>query len=242
VVGAIPADVPANATAAELVDRFEDPNVPTLRLAKQLDIAGRLVKLGDRSVLPRLERWLTDEDRHLRGNAAFVFAGLGDERGLQVIGDMLTDFSDRTEGEGIAMASSDGRYHVSQQIAADRYYAVHLLGALKNPRAISLLVPLLDDQRLNYKVVWALGEIGGPTVIEPLIGALDNESPDVRVNAIHALQTLGARQALPRLQALVADSARSHFGSLISVGEAARVAIDALNGAARPSAESPGAR
>ncbi len=166
VVGAIPADVPADATPAELVDRFEDPNVPTLRLAKQLDIAGRLVRLGDRSVLPRLEHWLTDEDRHVRGNAAFVFAGLGDERGLRVIGDMLTDFSDRPEGEGIAAASSDGRYHVSQQIEADRYYAVHLLGALKNPRAISLLVPLLDDPRLNYKVVWALGEIGGPTAIE----------------------------------------------------------------------------
>jgi hypothetical protein len=71
------------------------------------------------SVLPSLARWLSHADRHVRGNAAFIFGGLGDPRGFQVITDILTDRSDRPEGQGMATASSDGRFHVERQIASD---------------------------------------------------------------------------------------------------------------------------
>ena len=78
---------------------------------------------------------LSHQDRHLRGNAALIFAGLGDPRGLQVIADIITDRSDCPEGQGIPGVSGDGRYHVARQIAADRYYAAHLLGDLRrSPR------------------------------------------------------------------------------------------------------------
>ncbi len=51
---------------------------------------------------------------------------------------------------------------VDGQIRADRYYAVHLLGELGNNRAVDVLVPMLADAQVNYKVAWALGKIDDP--------------------------------------------------------------------------------
>ncbi len=105
-------------------------------------------------MLPSLVDWLTNEDRHIRGNVAFIFAGLGDPRGLQVITDILTDRSDRPH-PGVG----GGNRTLQAQIIQDRYYAVHLLGELRDPRAIPILIPLLKDADINYKVPWALGQM-----------------------------------------------------------------------------------
>src|SRR5262249_10161104 len=182
----------------------------------------------DTSVLPLLVAWLRHDDRHVRGNAAFIFGGLGDPRGFQVITDILTDRSDRTEGQGIAGAPSDGRYHPELQIAADRYYAAHLLGALRDPLAVPILVPLLKDTEVNWIVPWALGEIGDKRAVGPLLDALDDESPSMRVLAIYALETLNAREALPRLISLLDDRRKSNFGAQVSVAEAAKAAFERL--------------
>ena len=49
-------------------------------------------------MLPSLAAWLSHEDRHVRGNAAFISGGLGDPRGFQVITDISTDQSNRPRG------------------------------------------------------------------------------------------------------------------------------------------------
>jgi HEAT repeat protein len=193
-----------------------------------LEVAKKIVALRDTRMLTELESWLTIEDRHLRGNAAFIFAGLGDDRGWEILGAILGDMSNRAEGQGIPMAPSNGQFSLAAQISADRYYAVHLLGELKDERAVPILVPLLTDSQVHYKVAWALGEIGGEAAVDLLIGALDDESADVRVIAIHSLEKLGARKALPRLRALLGDEEKSHFGAQESVSEAARAAITTL--------------
>jgi hypothetical protein len=64
-------------------------------------VAERIAEAGDRRVLKDLEPWLTVEDRHLRGNAAFVFARFGDPRGFETLRFTLTDYSYRPEGQGI---------------------------------------------------------------------------------------------------------------------------------------------
>ena len=56
------------------------------------------------------------------------------------------------EGQGIPIAPGDGKYHVEAQIQSDRYYAVHLLGELEDSRATPILIPLLQDTEINYKV------------------------------------------------------------------------------------------
>src|SRR5450432_1214817 len=132
-------------STAELVQQFKDTN----NFLQQFEIAKQIVALHDKSVLPQLAGRLSDTDRHLRGNAAFIFAGLGDQRGIEVIADILTDRSDRPQGQGQATGSSDGQFHLESQIRADRYYAVHLFGVLRDPHAVSILIPLLDDPALS---------------------------------------------------------------------------------------------
>ena len=63
-----------------LVEQFES----TTAFWEQSEVAKKIVALGDKSVLPRLELWLRCEDVRRRGYPAFVFARLGDDRGLEV--------------------------------------------------------------------------------------------------------------------------------------------------------------
>ena len=195
---------------------------------RQFEVAKEIVALHDPRVLRELADWIDHEDRHIRGYVAFVFASLGDAQGFETISAILRDRSDRPEGQGVPGAPSDARYHVAQQIRADRYYAVHLLGDLKDARAVPILVSLLQDQEVNWIVPWALAEIHDDRANVPLIEALNSKDPSMRVLAIDALKKLGAKEALPRLRSLLDDYETSHFGDLMSVAQAARAAITTL--------------
>jgi len=211
-------------TSSALVEQFKNEKV----FWRQIEIAKAITGKHDASVLPLFADWLGHQDRHIRGNVAFIFASFGDPRGLQTIADILADRSERPEGQGIPTASSDGRYRFERQIAADRYYAAHLLGDLRDPRGIALLLPLLDDSETQSIVPWALGQIGDKRAIPPLLAALDNDDPSERVLVIYALEALDAKEAVPRLMTLVNDDRKSSFGALVTVSAAAKAAIAKL--------------
>lgn len=204
-------------SVSELLEQFETTTV----FWRQFDVAKAIVAANDPTILPKLQPWLTHEDRHLRGNAAFVFAGLGYAAGFDVIVATLNDRSKRPEAQGI----SDGRWSLEGQIRADRYYAAHLLGDLKNPRAVPILVPLLSDPDVQDIVPWSLGQIGDRSAIQPLISTLSDPNPSMRVLAIYGLRDLRATEALPRLRELLYDNERCSFDKLESVAEAAQAAI-----------------
>jgi HEAT repeat protein len=214
------AEAQTGQSADNLVKEFETTKV----FWRQFEVAKKLVARGDKGALKALESWLSNEDRHTRCVAAFVFAGLGDDRGLEIISAVLKDKSDRPQGQGVPTAP----WSMQKQIHSDRYFAVHVLGALKDRRAVPILVPLLQDEQINYNVAWALGEIGDEQAIGPLIESLRDKSSDMRVSAIRALQKLGAIAALPHLQAILNDHEKTHYGAQISVSEAAKAAIAAL--------------
>jgi hypothetical protein len=209
---------------AALVERFRREPV----FWRQFSIARAIVDRRDTSVLPPLEPWLSHDDRHIRGNVAFVFAGLNDPRGFRIIADILTDRSDRPPGQGISGGSGDGRYRVERQIAADRYYAAHLFGDLRDRRAVPILAALLKDKEVSAIVPWALEQIGDKSAVEPLLEALDGDDPAMRVLVIYALEGLKAKEAVPRLISLLDDHRRSNLGAQISVAEAAQAAIAKL--------------
>jgi HEAT repeat protein len=78
-------------------------------------------------------------------------------------------------------------------------------------------------------VPWALGQIGDNRAVGPLLAALDDADPSIRVRVIYALETLNAKDALPRLTSLLNDREKSRFGNQISVADAAaRAAIAKL--------------
>ena len=173
-------------TASNLVEQFENTTV----FWEQFEIAKKIVALHDNNVLPRLELWLRSEDMHRRGNAAFVFAKLGDDRGFQVIKAILEDRSPKRAVFG-------GRPIPEIQIREERYYAVHLFGDLKDVRAGPILVPLLKDEEVKLIVPWSLGEIGDKSAIPPLKEALADKDLPMRASALRALEKLEAKEALP---------------------------------------------
>lgn len=204
-----------------LVEQFES----TTMFWKQFEVAKKIVALHDKSVLQDLEPWLSNEDMRRRGNAAFIFASLGDDRGFQVIKSILED---RSTKRAVDEIDSTGRPSPGLQIRDDRYYAVHLFGDLGDSRAVPILVPLLKDQEVNSIVPWSLGEIGDKSAIPPLIETLADNSSDMRVLAIYALEKLKAKEAMPQLRALLDDEEKIHFDGLGTVAEAARAAIASL--------------
>lgn len=100
---------------------------------------------------------------------------------------------------------------------------------MKDPRGVEVLVPLLNDEEVADIVPWSLGEIGDRRSIGPLRERMERDDPSVRVLTILALETLNAREALPKLQALLQDTRPSNFGNRTTVAEAARRAIAVLS-------------
>ena len=170
-------------SASGLVEQFESTTV----FWQQFLVAKKIVALHDKSVLPHLEPWLRREDMRRRGNAAFIFARLGDDRGFQVIKAILED---RSSIRAVFEIDSAGHPSPRQQIRADRYYAAHLLGDLKDPRAVPILVPLLKDEEVNLIVPWSLGEIGDKSAIPPLVETLRDSSLELRAASLRALEKL----------------------------------------------------
>lgn len=218
------ATVDTTQPSSVLIEQFKNEKV----FWKQKEVAKAVAGKHDATVLPPLADWLGHEDRRIRGNVAFIFASLGDPRGLQTIADILADRSARPPGQGVPTVPSDGRYRFERQVAADRYYAALLLGDLKDPRGVAMLVPLLDDPETQSIVPWSLGQIRDTRAIPPLIAALDNDDPSHRVLVIYALEALHAKKAVSRLLTLVNDDRRSRFGALVTVSEAAKAAIAKL--------------
>jgi hypothetical protein len=166
-----------------LVEQFES----TTAFWEQFEVAKKIVAVHDKSVLPRLELWLRCEDTRRRGNAAFVFARLGDDRGLEVIQAIL---GDRSPKRAVFEIDSAGNPSPALQIRADRYYAAHLLGDLKDVRAVTILIPLLKDEDVKAVVPWSLAQIGDKSAIPPLKEALADKDLTMRASALRALEKL----------------------------------------------------
>ena len=177
-------------SASGLLEQFESTTV----FWEQFLVAKKIVALHDTSVLPHLEPWLRCEDMRRRGNAAFIFARLGDGRGFQVIKAILED---RSTIRAVFEIDSAGHPSPRQQIRADRYYAAHLFGDLRDMRAVPILIPLLKDEEVKLIVPWSLEEIGDASAISALIEALGDNSVEMRAAALRSLDKLQAKEAAP---------------------------------------------
>jgi HEAT repeats len=175
---------------SEIVEQFKT----TTTFWKQFEVAKRVVTLHDKNVLQELEPWLSNEDMHLRGNAAFIFASLGDDRGFQVIKAILEN---RSPKRAVFTTDDAGHLNPQLQIRQDRYYAAHLFGDLKDVRAVPILVPLLRDEEVKEVVPWSLGQIGDKSAIPPLKEALSDNSLTMRASALRALEKLEAKEKSP---------------------------------------------
>ncbi len=207
-------------SANELLERFKQEKW----YWQQFEYGEALAATGDRRAIRELQSWLILDDRHARGNAAFVLARLGDPRGFKTIAQMLSDRSPR-----VIRAEMFGGTSLQAQVRADRYHAVYLLARLRDPRGVSLLIPLLTDADMYPGVFESLGHTGDPRAVGPLMRVLDQDDPQTRVSAIRALEEMHAEAALPKLRELLQDDRESNLGLRTTVGEAARHAIAVIS-------------
>lgn len=155
---------------------------------QQLEIASQIAELGDKHAVPKLEPFLISPDRAARCNAGFVLARLGDDRGLAAIFVELRDKGPRPARDG--RIGSHGEPDDQGQIRQDRYYAAHVLGVLKDKRALPVLLEYTDDPDVIDALPWTFGQIGDPRAIPALREMLKKGKGD-RPGAAYGLAQLG---------------------------------------------------
>ena len=90
-------------------------------------------------------------------------------------------------------------------------FAARALGALRDPAALDLLLPLLEPKRAPFEVtvsaVRAVAQIGDRRAAAPLVAiVLDRTAhPNLRLEAVIALGALGAAEGLPVVQDRLTD-------------------------------------
>ena len=153
---------------------------------QQRDIAKKIVALGDKTIIPKMETYLDTEDRQRRCNAGLILAGLGDKRGLAII---LKELEDKTP-RPTDLIRSDGKPDQEGQITSDRYYAAFFLGLLQDKEAVPALIEATKDKTINYRAAISLGEIGDKSAI-PALRKMAKDFPDERLWAGYGLAALG---------------------------------------------------
>jgi hypothetical protein len=229
---------PASPAASALVERFQAETV----FWQQADLADEIAPQLHREDLAPLEPWLKHDDRHIRGNVAYLFERVGDRRGFDTLVGIVVDRSSPRTINPPVIVIGDGDFEAwrrtpqafAQQVLADRYYAVHLMGQLRDPRAVDVLIPLLDGDEIDYNAAWALGQIGDARAIRPLIKSLSSPDAGMRVAAIGALEALHATEALPQIITLFDDMAVPQAGQQVPVATTARKAAESIRRPATP--------
>jgi HEAT repeat protein len=112
-----------------------------------------------------------------------------------------------------------------------REHVIAALGTLKVREAVAPIAKVLADLGLGrrYVAAWALGEIGDPAGIPPLIRALDDDDRQVRRYATRALIRFNQAAVAPLLDYLGGASTRGEGGAVRVLGDIGdRRALDAL--------------
>ena len=134
-----------------LVRALHDPDPEVVMFA-----ASTLGKTRDRSAIPHLAKILNHTDINVCQAAIESLGELRAASTLDALGELL-------------------RGHTWL-----RFAVVHTLGEIGDPRSVSTLIGLLDDNQLRDSAVAALGKIGGLDVIGPLVKQLDVGHPPDR--------------------------------------------------------------
>jgi HEAT repeat protein len=194
-------------TDAEIVKALQEPQ-PILR--------ERAIALAARHLAPEtLGRFVGDDENAALRNAALAalerqgpyavphLVALSRGENIEVAMFAVQILS-RIKDPGSGQALMPLIEHADPNIAQA---AIEALGALKAREAVPGLIRLLDaDLWVQFAAVAALGEIGDPRAVQPLLDAIPNEM--LSEPAVDALGRIGSPEALPRLLAILADHDR----------------------------------
>lgn len=177
------------------------------------EIAGRVV--GVSAFFNPLVSLLTDEDGHVRANAAIALSSLNSPETVKHIKPLLLDeYADVQEAAINALSRLKKWLNVDEimkglsdknPVLRKNYAAI--LGFMGAETAIDALGNTLRDSNIKVRaaVVDALGLIDTPASLKFLLLALSDESPDVRKYAAIALARIDSEEVIEPLILLLND-------------------------------------
>jgi len=175
--------------------------------------AHTLGKIGDRRAVGPLMEALRDEDLEVRKNAAQALGEIQDPVAvvpLIVALEESTLFGSAAEAL-LRIKDPSAIDPLSNLLNSDnrlfRMTAVKALGGIRDRKAAEKLIPVLKDKDslTRYIAQRSLVEIGTPSV-EPLIIALQDRSPEVRIGAAWPLRVIKDSRAVEPLIASLNDA------------------------------------
>lgn len=176
------------------------------RSGRGLQIAADLAAIGPPAV-PQLIDALGHEALQVRAVAALALGRIRDGRAFAPLVEMLQGDSGARLYAAMALGRFGDQRAVEPLLSAlnDRVaapFALHSLGHLGDPRAIPPLVEILKNPSSSHgcNPASALAQLGA---VDPLLEALHDEDPTVRLHAIKGLGQTRDRRALERLKLLV---------------------------------------
>ncbi len=146
--------------------------------------AWALGRLGERGAAPDLVAALRDADPYVRETAVLALAALDDRRSVRALEPMTRDSI--------------------WSVRAVTTSALGDLGGDEAGRALAVMVRVETEEHTRSMAIWALASTRSASSLPGLLALLDDGSPQVRRDAIGALEMLGSPDAAPRIARLLA--------------------------------------
>jgi HEAT repeat protein len=189
-----------------LLDRVHDENEDVRRAAVET-----LPNLQDERAFTLLDRAIHDESPKIRSVAAQSLGQLEDSQGVPALLEAMTDhdawvryYAARSLGQIRSPESIDTLARVLREDTAPqvRIAAADALGAIGGRRAVSILAPFInsDDRDLARAALLALGLVGHPDALQPLLHALRSSESSQRLDAVRAISARRDSEAADALQ------------------------------------------
>jgi HEAT repeat protein len=198
-------------SAGDLLDRIHDISENVRRAAVE-----NLAHLQDDRAFDALSRAAHDESSKIRSAAV---RSLGYVENVNVLPELLRALMDEDAWVRYYAARSLGQLRLpgaidalSTAVRQDRANQVRIaaadaLGSIGGPRVVSVLAPLAEagDRDLARAVLHALGTVGHPDALHPILALLRAADPSRRLDAISALAARRDRDAVEALRSTAAN-------------------------------------
>ncbi|MBF0337612.1 MAG: HEAT repeat domain-containing protein [Nitrospirae bacterium] len=164
-------DVNVRRCAVGVLNGIKDPKTIDVLIAAMRDsdwwvkqiATDALSEIRGENIVKFFIAMITDQDENLRRCSVEFFIKVPDKLAL----------------EALIFALDDTDWWVREK-------AIISLGLIKDPRAVAPLYAKMDDDYVNWHIPRALGTIGTPNVVRPLVAILGHPKKQIRLEALRA--------------------------------------------------------